>query len=102
MLYLLSLILVFEHLRSIKQDSTQDLNSQVGLAVLDIKDPVLSPPQIAISMYKYSFVTGSPSYCANAAKKFLFGKTNHDTLARYIYKPRTFDPTDAAYCSCWS
>ena len=34
---------------------------------------ISSPPEDTISTY--NFVTGSPSYCAAATKKFLFGKT---------------------------
>ena len=63
----------FEHLRNIKQDSTQNLDSQISIAILDTKDIVSSPPQNAISTY--NFVTGSPSYRVNTTKKFLFGKT---------------------------
>lgn len=62
-----------EYLSNLKQDSSQNLNSQVGVAILDIRDLVSSPPQTAISTY--NFVTGSPSYCAATTKKYLFGKT---------------------------
>ena len=62
-----------EYLSNFKQDASQNLNSQVGVAILDSRDLISSPPRTAIS--KYNFVTGSPSYCAATAKKFLFGKT---------------------------
>ena len=62
-----------EYLSNSKQDSNQNLNSQVSVAILDSRDLISSPPQIAISTY--NFVTGSPSYCAATTKKYLFGKT---------------------------
>lgn len=62
-----------EYLSNFRQDSSQNLNSQVGVAILDSRDLISSPPQTAISAY--NFVTGSPSYCAATTKKFLFGKT---------------------------
>ena len=34
----------FEHLGNIKQQSAQDLDSQVGVVVLDTKDLISSPP----------------------------------------------------------
>lgn len=62
-----------EYLSNLKQDSSQNLNSQVGIAVLDSRDLISSPAQTAISTY--NFVTGSPSYCAATTTKYLFGKT---------------------------
>ena len=62
-----------EHLSNLKQASGQNLNSQVGVAILDSKDLVSSSPRTAISTY--NFVTGSPSYCAATTKKYLFDKT---------------------------
>ena len=62
-----------EYLSNLKQDSSQNLNSQVGVAILDSRDLISSPPQSAISTYH--FVTGSPSYCAATTKKYLFDKT---------------------------
>lgn len=62
----------FEYLSNLKQDLSQNLNSQIGIAILDTKDLISSPPQDAISTY--NFVTGSPSYCAATTKKFLFGE----------------------------
>jgi len=50
----------FEHLGNIKQDSTQNSNSQVEIAILDAKDLGSSPPQTAISTF--NDVTGSPTY----------------------------------------
>ncbi len=63
----------FENLRNLQQDLSQNQNSQVGIAILDTRDLILSPPQGAISTY--SFVTGSPPYCAATAKKYLCGET---------------------------
>ena len=62
----------FENLRNIRQDSSQNLNAQVGVAILDTKTFV-SSPQTAISTF--NFVIGSPSYCLKTTKKFLFGRT---------------------------
>lgn len=64
------IVIDLEYLSNLKQDSTQNLNSQVGIAVLDSRDLISSPPQTAISTY-----TGSPSYCAATTKKYLFGET---------------------------
>ena len=62
----------FEYLSNIK-DASQNLNSQMGVAILDSRDLISSPARTAISTY--NFVTGSPSYCAATTKKFLFNKT---------------------------
>lgn len=62
----------FENLRNIRKDSSQNLNCQAGVAILDTKSMV-SSPQTAISAF--NFVIGSPSYCRNTTKKFLFGET---------------------------
>ncbi len=62
-----------ECLSNLKQDSSKNLNGQVGVAILDSRDLISSPPRTAISTY--NFVTGSPSYCAATAKKYLFNKT---------------------------
>ncbi len=63
----------FENLRNLQQDLSQNQDSQVGIAILDTRDLISSPPRDAISTY--NFVTGSPSYCAATAKKYLFGET---------------------------
>ena len=63
----------FEYCQNIKHDPSQNLNSQVGIAVLDSRHLISSPPRKAISTY--NFATGSPSYCAATAKKYLFGET---------------------------
>ena len=62
-----------EYLQNIKQDSSQNLNSQVGVAILDSRDLISSPPQTAISTY--NLITGSTSYCAVTEKRYLFDKT---------------------------
>lgn len=65
----------FEYLQNFEHYSRhQDLNSQIGIAVLDSRDLISSPPRRAISTY--NFVTGSPSYCAATTRKFLFGETS--------------------------
>lgn len=63
----------FEYLSNFEQDISQNLNSRVGIAILDTRDLISSPPQTAMSTY--NFVTGSPSYCAATTKKYLFGET---------------------------
>lgn len=45
----------------------------MGVAILDSRHLIWSPPRTAISTY--NFVTGSPSYCAATTKKCLFDKT---------------------------
>lgn len=45
----------FEHLSNLKQDLSQNLNSQVGISILDTRHLLSSPPQDTISTY--SFVT---------------------------------------------
>ena len=45
----------------------------MGVAILDSRDLISSPPQTVMSTY--NFVTGSPSYCAATTKKLLFDKT---------------------------
>ncbi len=62
-----------EYLSNLKQDSSQNLNSQVGIAILDSRNLISSPPRTAISTY--NFVTGSPSYCAATTRNYLFSKT---------------------------
>ena len=49
------------------------LNSQIGVAILDCRDLISSPPRNAI--LTYNFVTGSPSYYTATAKKYLFGES---------------------------
>jgi hypothetical protein len=63
----------FENLGVIKQDSAQNLNSQVGIAILDTRILAFSQPEKTI--LTYSFATGSPRYCTATMKNFLFGKT---------------------------
>ncbi len=63
-----------ESLSNLKQDSSQNLDSQVSIAILDSRDLISSSPQTVISMYY--FVTGSPpSYCSATTIKYLFDKT---------------------------
>ena len=62
-----------EYLSNLKHDSSQNLNSQVGITILDSRDLISSSPQTAISTY--NLVTRSPSYCAATTKKYLFGQT---------------------------
>ncbi|CAD6569968.1 MAG: hypothetical protein ASARMPRED_003339 [Alectoria sarmentosa] len=64
----------FEYLQNFEHYSRhQELNSQIGIAVLDSRILISSPPRRAISTC--NFVTGSP-YCAATIRKFLFGETS--------------------------
>jgi hypothetical protein len=63
----------FENLGNIKQDSAQNLDSQVGIAILDTR--ILASSQLEKTILTYSFATGSPRYCTATTKNFLFGKT---------------------------
>jgi hypothetical protein len=63
----------FENLGNIKQDPAQNLDSQVGIAILDTR--ILASSQLEKAILTYSFATGSPRYCTATTKNFLFGKT---------------------------
>ncbi len=56
-------VINFENLKSMKQDHIQDLDSQVGVAILDTK-----------TISTVNFVTGSPWYCAASSRKHVFGE----------------------------
>ena len=63
----------FENASAIKHDT--DLpNFQVGLAILDLGRAQSCPPENLIKTH--NFASGSPAYCQQAAKRFLFGKTH--------------------------
>ena len=72
---------------SLKQDFSQNLNSQLDVAILNSRGVTSSPPQTAIS--RYNNIGGSPSYCATTAKKSLFGKTitiyHRDILSNLVF-----------------
>jgi len=63
----------FESIVNLKGDVLMNLNSQVGIAVLDTKNFYFLGPQAAIRTH--SFCTGAMSYCDKVSKKFLFGKS---------------------------
>jgi hypothetical protein len=63
----------FENLGNITQDSAQNLDSQVGIAILDAR--ILTSSQPEKTILTYSFATGSPRYCTATTENFLFGKT---------------------------
>ena len=65
----------FEHLENIKQGSSQELNSQLGIAMLDTRN--LGTPHSAHAISIRNYVLGSPSYRASIAQRFLFGETLH-------------------------
>jgi hypothetical protein len=75
----------FENLGNIKQDSAQNLDSQVGIAILDTR--VLASSQLEKTILTYSFATGSPSYCRATAKKLPIWEDDYDTPTRYTYDP---------------
>lgn len=63
----------FEHLENIQSNPCQDLDYQVGIAILDTRRLISNDLEDTIQTY--NLVTGSPSYCAYTARRFLFGKT---------------------------
>ena len=63
----------FKNLGNIKQDSAQNLDSQIGIAILDTKIFSSSRPEKAMSTH--NFATGSPRYWTATTNNFLFGMT---------------------------
>jgi hypothetical protein len=63
----------FENIENLKEDVSMNLDSQVGLAILDTKKLDSLPLHRAILVHNFS--TGSSPYCAKASRKFLFGKS---------------------------
>jgi hypothetical protein len=61
----------FEQLGNIRQDDSLNLDSQVGLAILNVRDIMSLNPSEIISTFQ--FASGSPGYCERTSKKFLFG-----------------------------
>jgi hypothetical protein len=62
----------FENLGNIKQDSAQNLDSQVGIAILDTR--ILASSQLEKTILTYSFATGSTRYCTAATKISYLGR----------------------------
>lgn len=65
----------FEGISYIGKVSTRELDTQVGLAILDTRDVITLPRNKTISTY--NFVTDSREYYHRARLKFLFGKPTH-------------------------
>lgn len=64
----------FEKIENLMGGFSQSDDSQVGIAILNIKD--LLAPQLKKNIIStYNLVTGSPSYISKASRKFLFGKS---------------------------
>ncbi|KAI5867723.1 hypothetical protein GGS23DRAFT_549650 [Durotheca rogersii] len=59
---------------SATKDNTDLPNFQVGLEILDLGRVQSCPLEEMITTH--NFASGSPAYCNQAAKRFLFGKTN--------------------------
>lgn len=64
-----------EGISAIGKVSTRELNTQVGLAILDITNVITLPRKRTVSTY--NFVTGSREYYHKAQLRFLFGKPTH-------------------------
>lgn len=63
----------FEHLENLQQDESLNLDTQVGLALLDTRHLATSKSDEIISTF--NFASGSQQYCKKVSKKFLFGKS---------------------------
>lgn len=63
----------FENIANIQRDLSQNLDSEVGLAILDTRDFDSVPSTKLISTY--NFASGSSDYQERARKKFLFGES---------------------------
>jgi hypothetical protein len=75
----------FENIANIRRDSSHNLDSQVGLAVLDTKDFHSIPSAELISTY--NFASGSLDYQRKARKRFLFGESisiSQDSMLKSI------------------
>ena len=63
----------FENIDNIQRDLSQNLDSEVGLVVLDTRDfHSMSPAELILT---YNFASGSSDYQERARKKFLFGES---------------------------
>jgi hypothetical protein len=63
----------FENIPNIQKDLSQNLESEVGVAVLDTEDfPSRSSAELIST---YNFASGSSKYQERARKRFLFGKS---------------------------
>jgi hypothetical protein len=63
----------FENVANIQRDLSQNLDSEVGLAVLDTRD--FGSMSSAGLISTYNFASGSSDYQERARKKFLFGES---------------------------
>ncbi|MCJ1324248.1 hypothetical protein MMC10_000910 [Thelotrema lepadinum] len=63
----------FENLSNIRPESCQGLNYQAGVATFDTKS--INSKSRTQKIRTFNFVAGSPTYCAYATWRFLFGKT---------------------------
>lgn len=76
----------FANLANIKIDLLRNLDSEVGLAILNTKDINLDSLSSAKLISTYSFASGSSDYQERAREKFLFGEsvalTQNDMLER--------------------
>ena len=70
--YVIFIAIDFKNKDNFKYGSSQKLNSQVGVAILDTQN-LVSSPRTTISTS--NFVTGFPSYCDRCTKRFHFGGT---------------------------
>ena len=82
----------FENISNIQRDLSQNLDSEVGLAILDARDldSISSTKLIAT----YNFTSGSLNYQERARKKFLFGETVALTQNDMLKSIRFLVPTD--------
>jgi len=82
----------FENIANIKKDLSQNLDSEVGLAILDVREFDSVPSTELISTY--NFASGSSDYQERARKTFLFGKSIAITQDDMLESVRSLLPTD--------
>ena len=82
----------FENISNIQRDLSQNLDGEVGLAILDARDldSISSTKLIAT----YNFASGSLNYQERARKKFLFRETVALTQNDMLKSIKSLVPTD--------
>lgn len=83
----------FENTGNLVNGFSQSDDSQVGIAILNIKD--LFAPRLKKNIIStYNLVTGSPSYISRASKKFLFGESTIIKTTKILKSMQSIIPRD--------
>jgi hypothetical protein len=82
----------FENIANIQRDLSQNLDSEVGLAILDTRDFDSVPSTELISTY--NFASGTSDYQERARKKFLFGESVAITQDNMLKSVKSLVPPD--------